>query len=297
MADEEKIEIEEEPEVEPEGEELDAIPELEPAPEPEPEETPKFELKGDFPEPPEPLEPKPDEMIEIVHRGQAHRVTKDKAIELAQKGYDYDSKVGPHGKLVKMIETSPEIASLVNEAWQRKVSGLPIALESTKPEPFKAKPYQDYENETEWLQDNLNTVINTIQSLPQSQPAPAPEPVFQPQTPEQPAPVTPVKNTVKEALQVRDPENFHKVFPKIEDYVNQLTISDYQKIDSDMGALCQFYDFVKDSELKKVKPVTSKPGFKVQSGGGEPPRESDVAPAWKLSKADFQKQLDKVKGY
>jgi hypothetical protein len=83
-------------------------------------------------------------------------------------------------------------------------------------------------------------------------------------------------------------------------YVGELSVSDYNKIDSDMGALCKFYDYVKEREFsggkKDLQP--QKPKFSIRSGGGEAPAAgSKQDAAWKLSKTDFQKQLDKIKGY
>jgi len=100
----------------------------------EPEETSRFTLEK--PETEKTTEA--DESItEIVHNGQVHKFTKEKLIELAQKGFDYDFKVGPHGKIVKMIEADPEIAKIVNERWQEKATGTKPA--SGTEEGFKLK--------------------------------------------------------------------------------------------------------------------------------------------------------------
>jgi len=79
-------------------------------------------------------------------------------------------------------------------------------------------------------------------------------------------------------------------------------VRDYQQIDTDLAALCKFYDFVKDQELKKSGTgdtrTVDKPGFRVRSGGGEASRDEEKADyAWNLNKEEFQKQLNKVKGY
>lgn len=299
MADEEKVTTEEEQEegiiTYPEGSEPDegheedeeALPGDNKGEEPvteEPEETPRFTL--DKPKPKEePPSDEEEEITEIVHNGQAYRFTKDKLVKLAQKGFDYDFKIGPHGKIVKMIETDPEIAQLVVDHWNKKTSGG--GQEPTTPTTFEVKPISDYENESEWLQDNIQKAIEFGRVN-----TPAPQPV------------QPVRNTaVSDALKMRDPAHCDMVLAKLPEYAQHLSVVDYQKIDADMGALCQFYDYVKECELKKTKVSTApqkpnKPSFKVRSGGGEAPRtEGVIGAAWKLNKEDFQKELDKIKGY
>ena len=236
------------------------------------EEPPKFTLA----KPDEPEKSEEDEKTEIVHNGQVYKLTKDKIIELAQKGFDYDSKVGPHGKLVKMIEADPNLSKVVDDYWQGKVSGPGKKIEVT--------PVADYEDETEWLQDNLQQVLQLAR---ETSPTPKVEQEAAPQG-----------GTMADALRMRDPEFFNQIYPKLDSYAEKLTMADYRKVDADMGALCQFYDFVKEQEFSKKKVRETKPpGFRVKSGGGEAPRADSGAPAWELSKEEFQKQLDKIKGY
>jgi hypothetical protein len=251
IKDVEEEESSEEPEEEPEGE-----PDEEPKPK-------RFELE----EEPEPEE----ELIDLVHNGQVIQVTQDKLIKLAQKGFDYDYKVGPHGKIVEMIEADPEIASLVNEHWQKK----------TTPK-FTPKPLSEYEDEGQWLIDNVKGML---ESAPRQEPVPKAEND---------------NHRVKDALTMRDPDYADKVIRAMPQYVKRLSISDYQRIDSDMGALCKFYDFVKESEgfgqSEAPPPPTKKPGFRVRSGGQRAaPSKADLV--WIKSRADFQAELDRVKGY
>jgi len=213
-----------------------------------------------------------DDTIEITHNGRPYRLPKDEIIKLAQKGFDYDVKVGPHGKLVQMVDADPELAKTIDNYWKKKVAG--------EPEDFKIKPITEYEDETEWLQDNLRQALKTVK--PQATPTPQP-----------------AGRAIENALKMRDPETAHLIIPQLGKYVSQLSVSDYQKVDSDMGALCQFYDFVKTQEMAKRRTAspteTKHPGFRVKSGGGDAPKENST-PVWKLSKEEFQKQLDKVKG-
>ena len=245
-----------------EAKDLEEDPDGEKKVEPEPE-SGTFTLPED--EKPETSEADLREM-EIVHNGNVHKFTKEKIIELAQKGFDYDTKVGPHGKIAQMIEQDPEVANVVNKYWQEK----------TQPEKFKVKPMDDYEDETEWLADNMDKHMKNV---------PTPQPAKQ-------------SLNVMESLRMRDPEHCSKILPKLGEYATRLSVRDYQKIDQDMGALCQFYDFVKEKELTKAPaPKTPKtPGFRVKSGGAAATK-AEAVPVWKMSKADFQKQLDKIKGY
>jgi len=228
------------------------------------------------------------ELIDIVHNGQAHRLTKEKLVELAQKGFDYDYKVGPHGKLVEMIDSDPELAQLVNDHWQKKLAAPNVDVAGA--EALEITPLDDYEDEAEWLKANIANAIKHDRAR-------EPQPVVQ----------QPVQNPAIDALRMRDPEHFESVVSKLGEYAGQLTVDDYNKVDNNMGAFIKFYDFVKEqvvpgSSAGKPAPPrhssAAKPSFRVRSGGGEVPRAGSLKDAaWKLSRADFQKQLDKVKGY
>lgn len=243
----------------------------------------RFKLNDDKPE--DKAGDKDDELFDIIHNGQAYKLTKEKIIALAQKGFDYDYKVGPHGKLVQMIEADPDIAKVVSDYWQKKLSG--VSATETQNE-FKVKPLDEYENESAWLMDNIKGAIENFSkksALAQTS---------------QPDTQRAQSNRVAEALQLRDPEFFHKVLPKMAKYAGDLSVSDYARIDSDMGALCKFYDYVKGREFPNTDKNSQpkKPRFSIRSGGGEaPPAEPRQDAVWKLPKADFQKQLDKIKGY
>ena len=249
-------------------------------------EKPVFKLEEEKPEPKKEGEEEP-ESIEIIHSGQAYKFTKDKIIELAQKGFDYDKKVGPHGKLVQMIETDPGLAQMINNYWQGKLAGTSESVGAETAPKFEAKPLKDYESETEWLQDNFQNFLKTYEP---------------PKKEESVKPRQDGPESVKNMLKMRDPVNFEKVFPSMMDAIPNLSVRDYKRIDSDLGALCQFYDFVKGQVVEVPKKETvedvDKPGFRVRSGGGEAPKDEEKADyAWNLNKDDFQKQLNKVKGY
>jgi len=273
--------------------------------EPEKPETKKAEKKEEEPAfKLEPLQPETapasededsEDTIEIVYHGQVHRLTKEKIVNLAQKGFDYETKVGPHGKIVQMIEADPELAQIVAAHWKKKTEG-PTKEEKPGDEAqaLEVKPMDEYDSEVDWLKDNLQGVVKLLGATAQKKGGDASTEATAPQ-----------QSPVATMLLTRDPKHFHHVMSKFPEYVGRLSVADYQRIDSDPAALCQFYDFVKDQEVEKLtttsegKPSSSnKPPFKVKSGGGEAPRASDdVDAAWKLSNKDFETQLAKVKGY
>lgn len=215
--------------------------------------------------------------VDIVHNGQVHRITKEKMVELAQKGFDYDVKVGPHGKLVQMIDSDPELSNIVDDYWKRKVGGDT----TEKAKPFEVKSLDEFDSEEEWLKENIATAMKSYAR-------PVPSTVSQQPT-----------NTAADALRMRDPEFFNKVYPHLDRYAESLSVKDYKKVDSDIGSLFKFYDYVKKQELNPEKTAQQAvpPIFHTKSGGGEAPKASNASPAWKMSKGDFQKQLNKIKGY
>lgn len=213
---------------------------------------------------------KEDDLEEIVHMGQVHRISKEKLKELAQKGFDYDSKVGPHGKIARMIEANPAIAKMVQDTWDKK----------DQPKDLQIKSLDDYEDENEWLKANLQTAIAdniNINEQPRSQAEPQVSPIAQ-------------------TLMMRDPQHFKTVMDKMPEYLSRLTVENYKRVDTDLSALCEFYDYVKEQEISVADKPTQKPSFKVRSMGTAP-KENDVDYAWKIPNKDFEKQLAKIKGY
>ena len=219
-----------------------------------------------------------DAFEEIVHRGQVHRVTKEKLKELAQKGFDYDTKVGAHGKIARMIETDPEFAKIVNNAWAEK----------NRPKKLQVKTIDDYENEDDWLRDNLQTIVGDtvatqVNTMIQSQPPPA-------QT-----------STVAQTLMARDPQGFNATMSVLPQYLQKLSIENYRRIDTDFSALCEFYDYVKGAEAaggQKTPIKSNAPSFKVRSGSpAVKTKDTDLNYAWDLSNKDFNKEIAQIKGY
>jgi len=227
------------------------------------------------------------EKIEIIHKGQTYKLTKAEVINLAQKGFDYDVKVGPHGKLAQMIATDPGLAQVVNNYWQGKMSVVEKPEE--KEDDFKVKPLADYDDEQQWLKDNIDVALKAQKdSLLKEIPA------------------APQQDTggsqIETMLKMRDPANYKKVIPKLLEYVPQLSVKDYQRIDTDPAALFQFYDFIKNEIVgdgqEERQPQKDNPSFKVRSGGGDAPREEEKKDfAWNLPKDKFRAQMEKIKGF
>ena len=215
------------------------------------EEEPPAEFKFD--------EPEESDLTEIVHNGKTHKVTHEQLINLAQKGFDYDFKVGPHGKIVQMLDADPELQEIITEHWNKKTG------QGSGPE---IKPFADYEDTDEWLRDNLSNIS--------SQPQP---PQFD----------------IGAAMRMRDPDSFDTVIQHLEVEAKKLSVRDYERIETDLGALCKFYDYVK-AKVVPAPSSTPTPNFRVKPSGGEPPKKKIKNP-WEMPKDEFQKQLDRAKGY
>jgi len=283
--------VEPEPEPEPEPE---VDPEKEPEPEPdpekkpekEPEEAPKFE----FVEPE--VTDKP--FMTVTHQGKEVAIsTEEEAKNFIQKGYDYDFKVGPHGKLARALEDHPEFGKRVAKAWEDYASGKP---EDGKPEALKPatkpelKSIDEYDNPNDWFWDN-HEKTKVWEAANQPPPTPPPPPVQQ-QVQQQGL------SQIDIALMGHDPQHFHTVAPLIKAYAEkELTKAQYERIDNDLPSLFQYYDHVKKQVIQKPKAeATPDPPFRVQSGGGEAP-SVDAKPPWDtMNNDEFEQEMSRIKG-
>lgn len=248
-----------------------------------------------------------EEMVEIVHHGEVKKVTKKKLVELAQQGFDYSQKVGPHQQLAMMVENHPEFARMVNQAWHQYASGTQKPMGAQKgdeTEKGKAtatvKPLSEYENVDDWVKDTYVPLQEKVVQLEQR----LSEASSRQQRPNPNAGIAHYVNMIT----THDPVYAQRVLPRMAEYEKNLTVNQYQAIVNDTtGAnLLQFYNWVKEQELSKNKktplgdrgPAKKKPNpqLKVRSGGGEAPREDDEGKeVWKLSRKDFQSIMDKAK--
>ena len=264
----------------------DAVPESEEEPE-EPEEPGEPEEAEPEAEPETPMfkfvEPEPQEkpFMTVIHRGKEVPIaTEEEAKNFIQKGYDYDIKVGTHGKFARTLDEHPAFAQRVAQVWEDYASGRQSApAPAAKP---TLKSIDEYENPNDWLMDNY-------QALKSAEAASAPQ-VQMPQRSQ--------VNPLEMALAGRDPENYYTVAPHIKSYAEKyLTKAQYEKIDNDLPSLIQFYDQVKALVVKpkQTKEATPDPPFRVKSGGGEPPTPSSKAP-WEGNNAQFEDYMNRVKG-
>ena len=219
---------------------------------------------------------------EVVHNGQVHRITEEKYLELAQKGFDYDTKVGPHARIVKLIEQYPEVADMVDSHVKGKLGTKPEA----EKQGFEVKPLSSYETADEWLKDNVATFSANMQQA------------NVPQAPTQ----EDINAQIVTTLKMHDPQDFATVFPEMKKAVNDLTIAQYQRVDSDLAELLKFYDSVK-AQVKAPKTTPPRkplftPPFKVTSG--KLPQQQNVNTAdkiWDLPNSKFNAAIDKAKGF
>ena len=255
-------------------------PPVEEPPEKEPE-TPKFE----FVEPE--VTDKP--FMTVIHQGKEVAIaTEEDAKNYIQKGYDYDFKVGPHGKLARTMEEHPEFKKRVAQTWEDYASGKTetVPVPATKPE---LKSIDEYENPNDWFWDNHEKVKAWDAANVPTPPAP----------PAQPAPVQqPAQmSAIDMALVGHDPQYFHVVAPKIKEFAEkELTKAQYDRIDNDLPSLIQFYDYVKGQIIKKPAETVPDPPFRVQSGGGEAPEVVKKAPWEGKNNDEFEQYMASVKG-
>lgn len=253
------------------------------------------------------------EYVEIVHRGQVHRVTPEKAKELAQKGFDYDVKVGPHARIAQLIQTDPELAQMVDnhvrakmgqgqQGQQPQQTGQGGQGQGPAKDPvqeLEIEPADKFDTDEEWLQANMQKAVQaTVQQMQQAQ--------AQNQAQAQPQPQQGV-SSAEQLLLSHDPHGFRQVAPRLKEFAaKHLTVEQYQRVNNDPTALVEFYDWVKPQVLgqseqqgqggqRRQKPAAS---FRAQSGGGTPSRgkgESDKI--WDMPNDQFEKELAKIKGF
>lgn len=265
--------------------------ELEPEFEPEPEVESELESELE-PELESELEPEP-KMHKIVHNGQVHEITEEKYLELAQKGFDYDFKVGPHARIAKLLESDPKIGNMVNEYVEGKLSDGKPQESLNKETAFKVKPIDEYETADEWLKDNISEFSK------QQVPSPSP-PVSQKPTQQEAA------QQLENALKMHDPHSFAVVYPKMIEQLPNLTISQYQRIDADVAELFKFYDSVKANISDKGGATpppgnkTKTPPFKIGSGKATPEKQLNKKTpeyVWNLPNSKFDEIINRAKGF
>lgn len=243
------------------------------------EDPPKFQF----------VEPKTKPYMTIVHQGREIGIaSEDEARNLVQKGFDYDRKVGPHGKLARILDEHPEFANRVTALWHDFETGKTVPPVVEKP---KLKSIDEYENANDWLVENFKA-LKSMEAPPVQQ---APQPVRE-------APSQPATNPLLVAMASHDPQNFREVAPQILPFARKhLTKEQYDRIDSDLPSLFQFYDWVK-GQVVNQKPIIKDeipkkdPPFRVKSGGGEAPAVTEKPPWESMNNDQFESFMAKTKG-
>jgi len=269
-------------------------------------------------------QPDDQQLYKIVHKGQVHWVTQDKLTELAQKGFDYDTKVGKHKKIAELLDHDPELAQKVDAEVKRKMGWDTQGQQPQQPpggqgqtgqqgqqpaqDPFanlEVEPADKFNTDEEWLQANMKKALQLglQQSQQSQQPQQAP--------PEQPGGMSPTG----QMLFNHDPYNFRSVAPYLPTLAEQhLTKAQYDRVNNDPQALIEFYDWVKPQVVGQTQsspqgqggqaPPSGSGGkkkpqsFRAKSGGGEPDRGQDTEEKiWEMSNEAFEQEIEKFKGF
>lgn len=224
------------------------------------------------------------ETVTLIHKGVSKTVTIAEAINLAQKGYDYETKtanLAPHRRLVEIVESDPEIRDYINNK----------VLSKTMPVVSKR---EDFETEELWLADNMvkaasaaNPVIpGKVEATTETTEAPTGQGGEPP---------------LIKMLRQRDPDNFDKVKVYLAPALQSLTVAQYQAVAQDVNAVFKFYDSVKRQKAPQttIAGQSKEKTFNLRSGQGNSNASRPNKPknAWDLSNKEFDSVMNKTKGY
>lgn len=212
-------------------------------------------------------------------------LTEDEHTAILQQGYDYSRKMGPHRKLVELIDTDPGIRQAVNDYLTGKQPKAKLEIE----------PLTEDGDPNEWMAKNLEKVR---EAYPQERPA---APAAQQEQP------SPAMQEAFRKLQFHDSgENLQKILPEMPRVAQEmlkngeLTQEVYQQINNNPDATIQFYDHVKRKISGGTAPpkatVAKKKTFRSKSGGGSQ-GEKKGKDAWDLDNKQFKAFKEGVMGY
>ena len=296
LSDPESLEQEQDPNQDPDpGQEQDPDPDPDPGQEYsfETEETPGSAHPQSAQPPADPAPgPSSSQQVTLVHNGQQITVPLQEAINLAQKGFDYERKtaqIAPHRRLIELIEQDEGLQEVINRHVVKKV--IP-----------QASKRDEFSSEEEWLQDNLERIMaktspvfqRTEESTPTGQTVP--QGMSTETAPTQESPIV-------QALRQRDPENFDNVKGHLTAAIRNLTVQQYAEVTQDPNKVFEFYDQVKTQvqSPQQARPASSraprKPTFNLRGGTTGQPRTPEKKNVWNLSNKEFSNILQQVKGY
>ncbi len=227
-----------------------------------------------------------EELIDIIHNGVTHSLTKDKIISLAQQGFDYQAKttaIAPQRRLLQLVDSDPELQGVINKYVSDKVGP-------------KVTSREDYETDEEWLTDNISETLTKVNPfIGENQDISVGSPSGQ--------------ADIVQVLRNRDPEHFDTVAPFLKKAAGQIPKAKYDELNQDPNKIVQFYDSVKKHAFafmeRKNKPnqreAQSKnktKTFNLKSGQSQNTgQKRKTKNVWDYSNKDFSKLARKVKGY
>jgi len=244
-----------------------------------------------------------EETFEIVHNGQVHRLTKDRIKNLAQKGFDYDHKVGPHARIAQILEQDQGAAQVLDTYLKQRMGQSSQQEQPQNQNPlsdWKPKPADQFNSDEEWMQANVADAVQTaLQQQQQSWQQQMQQ--YQSQQQQQSGPAL-----VQQALMTHDPQGYREVAPHLKDLAaRSLTMEQYQRVNNDLSALIEFYDWAKtqlnprqeQQSQPQAQKRQNKPSFRAQSRGGEASRPSEQQAVWEMPRDEFQKVMSQLQGY
>jgi hypothetical protein len=230
------------------------------------------------------VKPASPQMIDLVHNGKTVSVTIEQARNLAQKGYDYEdktAKLAPHRRLVQLVEEDEGLQDVINNY----VTGQTLG---------ELPKREDFETEDEWFAAGINKAVSNVAPFTSKDAAPTQTDV-QTDTQAEPPIVTEMRQ--------RDPDNYDTVAPHFIKAAEQLTVAQYKQVSSSKEGVIKLYDMVKQRVLKgpASSQSTGSQGkqktFNLRSNRSTSGKRAPKKNVWDLSNKDFEKQLQRAKGY
>lgn len=258
------------------------------------------------------------EYMDIVYRGEKKRIHKDKARELAQKGFDYDSKVGPHSRYAQLMDRDPELARQVDAMVRQRYEGPAQAPQQPQQQPQQQQPADPLGNMEDDEPLTAADARKAFQQIMQQQQTQQIDPNRINQQIDQRVSQSAQQLTQQQKvdqidtiLASRDPEGAPQIAPRLQSEAEamynagQLSDEQVRRLNNlEPGPVVEFYDYVRAKYLGKgnQQPQEGQPQggnapFRMQSGGGTPPRKGEEGERyWDMPNKEFQEKLERIRG-
>lgn len=264
--------------------------------------------------------PSPSQSYTIVHNGQEHVIDHDKMIELAQKGFDYDFKVGPHRKIVQLLDMDPAAQTMLNNYFSEKLGLIPPTQRTTQhpdlyrtPPPVsgpaapaaphsaqqvreldlsgvKLKKLSEFDSEQEWFLDGMKQVVGEMRrQFPVPQQQPDPGQFNSPSRFPNQGPGAGV-NALVGMIRNYDPQHNSMVLPVLDQYADQMTAAEYRVAISSVPNFLAFYDSVKERVLA-TSPTNPNTNPAIPGTGPSTPLPNSSVPVPPKNPADRGKRF------